>query len=132
MYHQCDVYINGKHLGFHPYGYIGFEYDLSPFLKYGEKNTIAVRVNHSDAPSSRWYSGSGIYRHVWLNVTAPIHISTWGTYITTPTIEEDNADVDVITSIENYTAKKGNILLERRIKDTVGQIIACSLTPVSG
>ena len=131
VYHQSDVYINGKHLGFHPYGYIGFEYDLSPFLKYGEKNTIAVRVNHSDAPSSRWYSGSGIYRHVWLNVTAPIHISTWGTYITTPTIEEDNADVDVITSIENYTAKKGNILLESRIKDTVGQIIACSLTPVS-
>ncbi|MDR0694178.1 MAG: beta-glycosidase, partial [Prevotellaceae bacterium] len=63
VYHQSDVYVNGNHAGFHPYGYTSFEYDITPYIRFGEKNVIAVRVDHSNSPTSRWYSGSGIYRH---------------------------------------------------------------------
>ncbi len=124
VYHQSDVYINGKHLGFYPYGYMGFEYDITPHLKYGEKNVLAVRVNHSDSPSSRWYSGSGIYRHVWLSVTNPVHISTWGTYVTTPRINEKEAGVDITTSIENHSKQKADMYLETTIKDASGTVVA--------
>ncbi|NDV80700.1 glycoside hydrolase family 2 TIM barrel-domain containing protein [Bacteroides sp. 51] len=130
VYHQSDVYINGKHLGFYPYGYIGFEYDLTPYLKYGEENTIAVRVNHSDSPSSRWYSGSGMYRHVWLTVTAPVHISTWGTYVTTPHIGANTADVHIVTSMENHSKAIANVVLESRVKDATGTILASTRNAV--
>lgn len=73
VYMNSDVWINGQHLGKHPYGYTSFYYDLTPFIKKGG-NIIAVRVDNSIQPNSRWYSGSGIYRHVWLNITGPVHI----------------------------------------------------------
>jgi beta-galactosidase len=128
VYHQSDVYINGEHLGFHPYGYTGFEYDLSPYLKFGEKNTLTVRVNHSDSPSSRWYSGSGIYRHVWLIATNAVHISTWGTYVTTPRITTEEADIRIVTSIENNTDSEKTISLESIIKDATGKVLASTTT----
>ncbi|MBB3061180.1 sugar-binding domain-containing protein [Microbulbifer rhizosphaerae] len=124
VYHQSNVYLNGKHLGFHPYGYTTFEYDLTPYLNYGGENTIAVRVDHSDSPSSRWYSGSGIYRHVWLKVTDPIHIATWGTYITTPEISEKEAQVNIATTIENSSKSLVEVLVENRIVDKEGKQIA--------
>jgi beta-galactosidase len=131
VYHQCDVYINGKHLGFHPYGYTGFEYDLTPYLKYGEKNTLSVRVDHSNAPSSRWYSGSGIYRHVWLTVTNPVRVATWGTAVTTPQITASSAEVKLVTTIENNTASKKRISLESRIIDAKGNTIASTSFPLN-
>src|SRR5215471_8931495 len=82
VYMNSEVWINGHSLGKHPNGYISFYYDLTPLLKKG-KNVLAVRVDNSQQPNSRWYSGSGIYRHVWLNITDPIHVGTWGTYVTT-------------------------------------------------
>ncbi|GHT53936.1 beta-galactosidase [Bacteroidia bacterium] len=131
VYHQSDVYINGVHLGFHPYGYTGFEYDLSPYLKFGEKNTLTVRVDHSNAPSSRWYSGSGIYRHVWLTATHPVHLSTWGTSITTPRITSEEADIRIVTSIENNTDKEKTVSLESRIKDAKGKIVASAVAKIA-
>jgi beta-galactosidase len=131
VYHQCEVYINGKSLGFHPYGYIGFEYDLTPYLKYGAKNTLSVRVDHSNAPSSRWYSGSGIYRHVWLTVTNPVRVATWGTYITTPQITASSAEVKIVTTIENNTSSPKNVLLESRIVDAKGNIVATTSSPAT-
>jgi beta-galactosidase len=121
VYHQSDVYINGKHLGFHPYGYTTFEYDLTPYLNYEGENTIAVRVDHSDSPSSRWYSGSGIYRHVWLKVTNPVHVATWGTYITTPDISENEAKVSIATTIENSGQNPMEVLVENQIFDKQGK-----------
>ncbi|MCX2678655.1 DUF4982 domain-containing protein [Galbibacter sp. EGI 63066] len=124
VYHQSDVYVNGKHLGFHPYGYTTFEYDLTSYLNYGGENTIAVRVDHSDSPSSRWYSGSGIYRHVWLKVTNPVHVATWGTYITTPEITEKEAKVNITTTINNGSKNPVEVLVENQISDMRGKKIA--------
>ncbi len=126
VYHQSDVYINGKHLGFHPYGYTAFEYDLTPHLDYGSKNTIAVRVDHSNSPSSRWYSGSGIYRHVWLKVTNPVHVAMWGTYITTPAISETAADVKIATTIENSSSANANLQVQNRIINADGKEVVAA------
>jgi beta-galactosidase len=124
VYHQSDVYLNGRHLGFHPYGYIGFGYDLTPYIKPGQKNVIAVRVDHSNAPSSRWYSGSGIYRHVWLKVTNPVHIANWGTYVTTPKISKEAAEVKITTTIANSGTSDKNITLESEIFSDKGEVVA--------
>jgi beta-galactosidase len=101
VYHRSDVWINGQHLGFRPYGYVSFEYDLSPYLIAGGENVIAVRVDHSNASSSRWYSGSGIYRHVRLKAVDPVHVDLWGVYITTPEITPSEARVEIETAIRN-------------------------------
>ena len=124
VYHQSDVYLNGRHLGFHPYGYTGFGYDLTAYIKPGQKNVIAVRVDHSNAPSSRWYSGSGIYRHVWLKVTDPVHIANWGTYVTTPKISKEAADVKIFTTIRNNGTSDKNISLESEIISDQGVVVA--------
>lgn len=112
VYHRSDVYINGRHVGYRPYGFVGFEYDLTPYLKLGGENVLAVRVNHSDAPTARWYSGSGIYRHVWLTVVNPVHVAQWGTYVTTNDITDQSATVTMTTSIKNdlANAKKIRVL----------------------
>src|SRR5947199_298600 len=81
VYMDADVWLNGHHLGSHPYGYTPFYLELQPWLKpAGQRNVLAVRV-HNLGKNSRWYSGSGIYRHVWLVRTAPLHIPIWGVYI---------------------------------------------------
>lgn len=124
VYHQCDVFLNGKHIGFHPYGYIGFEYNLSPYLNFGGKNTLSVRVDHSNCPSSRWYSGSGIYRHAWLTVTDLIQVSTWGIYVTTPRISGESADVKMEVSIENNSTDTKDITIENRILKANGEQVS--------
>ena len=88
VYMNSDVWLNGHYLGNHPYGYTSFFYDVSEFLKKGE-NVIAVKVDNSLQPNSRWYSGSGIYRHVWLTEIEPVHIGHWGTVITA-SVDSDN------------------------------------------
>ena len=124
VYHQCDIFINGIHIGFHPYGYIGFEYNLSPYLNFGGKNTLSVRVDHSNSPSSRWYSGSGIYRHAWLTVTDLTQISTSGTYVTTPKILKESADVKIEVTIENNSKESKNITIENRILKANGEQVS--------
>lgn len=126
VYHQSDVYVNGVHLGFHPYGYTGFEYDLSPYLVYGGQNEIVVKVDHRESPSSRWYSGSGIYRHVWLKVLDPVHVSTWGTYITTPKITKESAEVKVVSTLNNTSSRKRKLTIHYRILDAKGKEMVAS------
>jgi beta-galactosidase len=84
VYRDSTVWINGVLLGSRPYGYATFEYDLTKHVRFGAPNVVAVRVDHSVIADSRWYPGSGIYRHVWLTQTGPIHIAPWGVYVTTP------------------------------------------------
>jgi beta-galactosidase len=93
---RSDVWLNGKHLGFHPYGYSVFAFDLTPHLRRDGENVLAIRVNNA-GQTSRWYSGSGIYRHTWLTVTPPLHIPLWGVAITTP--EVDAAESLVLTRV---------------------------------
>lgn len=83
VYMNSTVWINGNCLGTRPYGYSSFRYDITPYLNYGGDNVMAVRVDNSDQPNSRWYSGCGIYRHVWIVKTSPIHVDHWGTYVVT-------------------------------------------------
>ncbi|MFL9837348.1 glycoside hydrolase family 2 TIM barrel-domain containing protein [Flavobacterium sp. ST-75] len=102
VYMNSDVWVNGHHLGNRPNGYLGFEYNLTPYLNYGEKeNKILVKVNNSKQANSRWYSGSGIYRNVWLKTTDKAHVTQWGTFITTPTVTEAEAVVNIETTIKN-------------------------------
>src|SRR5689334_4474331 len=92
VYRNSEVWLNGHYLGKRPYGYSTFEYELTPYLNYGaQRNVIAVKVDNSQQPNSRWYSGSGIYRNVWLTTLDPVHVEHWGTYVTTPEVNEQSA-----------------------------------------
>ena len=104
VYMNSTVYVNGQKVGFRPYGYSSFEYDVTPFLKAGD-NVVAVRVDNSDQPNSRWYSGCGIYRHVWLTKTAPVHVKHWGVHVQT----EADGRVSVDVEVENPTGAKYNV-----------------------
>jgi len=102
VYRHSEVWINGHYLGKRPNGYIGFQYDLSPWLNYGDKeNEIIVKVDNSAQPNSRWYSGSGIFRNVWLETTDKLHVAQWGTYITTPAVTQHNAKINLETTVSN-------------------------------
>lgn len=115
VYMNAEVFINGTSLGVHPYGYTGFMYDLTPYLEKGKTNVIAVRVNNAQQPNSRWYSGSGIYRHVWLMVTNPVHIANWGTAVTTPSVTPTKAIINVKTTLKNETDTPQNIVVNTSI-----------------
>jgi beta-galactosidase len=105
VYDHSEVWINGHFVGGRPYGYSSFECPLTPFLKFGgPDNVIAVRVDHSRFADSRWYTGSGIYRHVRMRFTPPLHIAHWGTSVTTPVVTAASATVKVETTIENASA----------------------------
>ena len=83
VYMNSTVYVNGRQVGFRPYGYSSFEYDITPYIIKGAENIIAVKVDNSDQPNSRWYSGCGIYRHVWLTTTPSSHFNHWGVHVVT-------------------------------------------------
>jgi beta-galactosidase len=131
VYHRSKIYLNGQCIGEQPYGYASFSFDLTAHLNYGATNIIAVRVDHSDAPTSRWYSGSGIYRHVWLTVTGPLHIAHWGSYITTPKISGESAQVVIRTTVQNEGKQSSDSVLLTSIKDVSGAVVAESESSIS-
>jgi beta-galactosidase len=120
--YQCsDVWINGRHLGSRPYGFIAFFYELSPHLNFGdEPNVVAVRVDNSHQPNLRWYSGSGIYRHTWLINTGPVYFEQWGIGIATPRITPDSATVAVSTRVGNQLARTAACKLTTTVVDQDG------------
>jgi beta-galactosidase len=101
VYMNAEVWLNRHYLGRHPYGYTSFQFDLTPYLDWEGPNELKVYVDNSHQLNSRWYSGSGIYRPVWLMVADPLHIAQWGTYVTTPEISEASAAVKITTKVEN-------------------------------
>lgn len=112
VYRNSEVWINGHYLGKRPNGYIGFQYDLSPYLNYGNKNNeILVKVDNSKQPNSRWYSGSGIFRNVWLETTDKLHTEQWGTYISTPKCSSESATINLETRIKNQNATSRKALV---------------------
>lgn len=112
VYMNSEVFINGKSLGVYPYGYSSFSYDLTPYLIFGKENVIAVRVDNSQQMNSRWYSGSGIYRHVWMITSDPVHVAHWGVDISTPEVSSKKATVLVKTKVKNETASAQSVVVK--------------------
>jgi beta-galactosidase len=129
VFDHSDVWINGEKVGHNEYGYIGFECDLTPWLKFGKDNVIAVRVDNLKQ-ASRWYTGSGIYRHVWLTVTDPLHVGHWGTYVTTPEITNSSAKVKVVTTLRNDSDTVRDCTLVTRLMDPHGSAAGTEQTMV--
>src|SRR6266699_3054408 len=131
VYRNSDVWINGRYLGKRPYGYSSFRYELTPQLRYGtERNVIAVRVDNSQQPNSRWYSGSGIYRHVRLVTTDPVHVDQWGTYITTPAVSAESSRVTILTSVRNEGHGGQRVVLRTIVSDSAGKEVAAVSVPI--
>ena len=129
VYRDSDVWINGHLLGHRPYGYSSFEYDLTGHVNFGAKaNVLAVRVDHSEEGDSRFYTGSGIYRHVWLTITAPVHIAHWGSFVHTPVAGEAEALVTVETQVRNESGTESAVRVVTTLADstltTEGRIAA--------
>ncbi|MGA2255582.1 MAG: glycoside hydrolase family 2 TIM barrel-domain containing protein [Thermoguttaceae bacterium] len=128
VYMDSDVWLNGKHLGRHPYGFTSFSYDLTNALKSEGQNVLAVRVNVAQ-PCCRWYSGAGIFRHVRLQMLDPVHVAHWGTYVTTPTVTPDSADVKISTRVENQGAAAVELQLWTEIIGPDGKVLRASAEP---
>lgn len=124
IYMDSDVWLNGRHIGTHHYGYTSFALNLTPYLKpEGQTNIIAVRVRN-EGLNSRWYSGSGIYRHVKLMITEPIHVALWGVSVSTMEIKEKSADIKISVAIENQTAMDKKLKVAIRILSPSGACVA--------
>ncbi|WP_216588343.1 glycoside hydrolase family 2 TIM barrel-domain containing protein [Streptomyces brasiliscabiei] len=125
VYMDSHVHCNGTEVGRHPYGYTGFAFDLTDLLHTDgtTANVIAVKVQNR-LPSSRWYSGSGIYREARLVVTDPVHVARWGTRVTTPDITEERALVRVETSVVNASGTGADVEIVSRITDARGRTVA--------
>lgn len=132
VYQQSEVWINGHSLGMRPNGYISFRYDLTPYLNFGEQgNVIAVRVDNSQQPNSRWYSGSGIYRNVWLETTTKVYVDLWGTFITTPKVNGQSATIEIATNIVNTDATAKTVELKTILYDASGNEAGSSSKSIS-
>ena len=118
-----QIYVNGKKAGEWAYGYNSFRVDITPYLKPGQKNLVAVMASNLPL-STRWYPGAGIYRHVWLEKTGPVHLTQWPTYVTTPSITADNATVKIQTTVTNT----GHEPAEVTVMQTVDGISAAPST----
>jgi beta-galactosidase len=132
VYMDSYVYCNGTEAGRHPYGYTGFAIDLTDLLHTDgtTENVIAVKVQNR-LPSSRWYSGSGIYREARLVVTDPVHVERWGTQVTTPEITAERARVRVRTSVVDVSGTAGPVEIRSRIKDPRGRTVARAATTIT-
>jgi beta-galactosidase len=131
VYANSQVWINGTSLGTWPYGYTSFQYDLTPYVKTdGSNNVVAVRVNNKQ-PSSRWYTGSGIYRNVWLAMLSPVHVAFNGAFITTPAVSTTSATVSVATEVENLGTSPASVKVKTSLLDASGMVVAADTSPAS-
>jgi beta-galactosidase len=120
---NSDVWINGQHLGHRPNGYVSFNYDITDHVKFGENNILAVKADTSEQVASRWYTGSGINRHVRLAETEPVHVVPWGVNVVTSEISGDKAQIAVSVDIE-IPEGQSDISISSRILDPVGKKVA--------
>jgi beta-galactosidase len=119
VYMNSQVWINGTSLGTRPYGYTSFEYDLTPYVTFGGSNVIAVRVNNNQ-PNSRFYSGSGIYRNVWLTKLNPVHVPYNGVFVSTPTVSTGSATVSVSTEVQNQGSAAASVTVTSTVLGPTG------------
>ena len=125
VYNRSEVFINGHSLGKRPNGYISFAYDATRFVKFGADNTIAVKVDHSQSADSRWYTGSGIYRDVWLVYSDPVHIAQWGVYVF-PEVSNATGILNVEVAIENGANAKTKLTVVNELLDNTGKVVGKS------
>jgi beta-galactosidase len=130
VYMNAEVWLNQHFLGRHPYGYTGFVVDLTPHLTLGAGNTLTIAVDNSHQPNSRWYSGSGIYRHVWLLVAGPVHVVHGGIAITTTEVTADTATLHVRTAICNSSGQPQDVTVQCRAVAPDGKAVAQATTGV--
>ena len=123
VYQNSEVWINGHSLGLRPYGYVPFFYELTGRLNFGGENVVAVRVDNSRQTNCRWYSGSGIYRHTWLQVTHPLRVAQWGTFVFCPRVSKDAAAVEIRTRIANGGRGAAQCTLMTAILDRDGKTV---------
>jgi len=125
---NSDVWINGALLGHRPFGYASFSYELTSHLNFGGDNVIAVRADLSVQPASRFYAGAGIYRHVRLVVTDPVHIQHWGVFVTTPQVSAEQATVQIETSVTNESAASRDVIVQTTLISPSGKPVVASET----
>lgn len=117
VYMDSTVWVNGTQVGSHPYGYTPFSFDITDLVKFDGENVITVKVNHQ-TPSSRWYSGSGIYRSVDLNIVDPVHVDLYGTKVETPNLETEKGGAvttNIKTTVANDSDREQNVTLTHAI-----------------
>ncbi|WP_109487206.1 glycoside hydrolase family 2 TIM barrel-domain containing protein [Occallatibacter savannae] len=131
VYRDATVYLNGHKLGNHAYGYTAFTFDLTPELNFDGANVLAMRVDNSAQPNSRWYSGSGIYRHVRVVVTEPVHVAHWGVFVTTPEATSDSAKVSIRTQVMNESADSADVSVETALLDRGGRKVGGTASKLS-
>ena len=116
----AQIWLNGQYVGTWPYGYNSFRMDLTPFVQFGKENIVAVRLD-TEKWDSRWYPGAGIYRHVWIVKTSPVHVGHWGTFITTPQISDASATVKMDLTIENQGKSAAEATIQTVIHELDGK-----------
>jgi len=127
IYRNSTVWINGHKLGFRPYGYISFRYDLTPYVHWDKPNVIAVKADNSQQQNSRWYSGSGIYRNVHLVFTHPERFAHWGIFVTTPDVNKAKATVQVQFQTKVQPTKEP-VTIHAQLYDALGKLVASAKT----
>lgn len=128
VYMNSTVWINGQEVGTRPYGYISFSYDLTPYIKFGGSNVVAVRVDNSDQPNSRWYSGCGIYRNVRLRITEQTRISQWGIFARST----DGKKLDVTVTLDSQENADSSIVITNALIDKEGNTVATAESRTEG
>lgn len=122
VYNRSEVFLNGQSLGKRPNGYISFMYDATPYIQYGKENVIAVRVDHSQSADSRWYTGSGIYRNVWLVYANPVHIAQWGIYAY-PEETKKGYQLNVEVEINNEEDANASLTVVNELYSAEGRLV---------
>ena len=126
----ATVFLNGKKLGFHPHAYTSFRFDLGPALDFSKPNVLAVRVDDAEQPNTRWYMGSGIYRHVRVVVTEPVHVSPWGVFVNTQDMKGASAKVVIRTQVQNDSADSAELTLRTMLVSASGTTLATRESPL--
>src|SRR5262249_34380579 len=128
---NSDVWINGVHLGKRPYGYVSFDYELTGHLQFGRDKTnfLAVRADNSQQPASRWYTGAGIYRHVRLIVTSPVHVETSGLFVSSTATNPQTATVRVQVSVTNASEAAQQVSINTIFAPPNGKSLNFSFVP---
>jgi beta-galactosidase len=130
VFQRTDVWINGQFLGRHNNGYVSFKHDITPFLNKDGNNVIAVRVDNAAQPNSRWYTGSGIYRKVWLDLSSQTFIDPWDLFIKANIEKNGTASVEMSAMVSNFSGQKKDLKIIHEIHDARGKLVAKG-TPVS-
>ncbi len=130
VYMDSTVYLNGTQVGARPYGFASFECDVTAAAKFGASNVLAVRVNNQQ-PSSRWYSGSGIYRHTWLKTVNPVRVAYTGTAVTTPTVSASSATVNIAVTVQNDGSTDQSVTVSSSVGDASGMDVGAASSPAT-